>query len=459
LSAFFVIDPFLVANSFIINENILSIFFSGLLLVCYKKDRPLLKLSLIIAILASGYGCGYLIITTFILLIIQWVRGRNPVKNAIASRRLEIQRLFTAIKENWWILFIFMTIFLLQPIEYSSILSGINKFINQWNSPFAIENSPHLFLVGIISYYPLVLIPLLFLNFSDTRKMIKGNINLSMALFLTFIIIAFFPGHLIIDIVWVSVPLCILLAKVLSENSLSLKKEDHILFLLFIFGLASIIISLINLSNSIFIGSFRLENFLIVVFLGISLGMGALIASLFFPNAELMKILRTSFFLVLFVFQIIILNRIIGINHKPDEELIWNGYPTDLELTQQIIKEYSTSNKTNGKKFEIYIEEGIHPSMIWELVEDGYSLKNMMIKLKTNDVFISRTEFLPKSASDFITQKYIVNAYPAWSKQPLKSIFSTDFWKWLLWRDSDLYKEYNFLNIRTKFLNEHVMEE
>jgi len=454
IAAFFVIDPFLVANSVTINGNILAIFFSSLLFFFFQKDRPLLKLLLIIAIFASGYGCGYLLITVLIYLIFKLISKRDSVMNAISFWRSGIRKKILASKENWLIILVFGITLFLQPVEFSSILSGISQFASQWISSFSIMNSPFLYFMGLISYYPLALIPLFLLSFSNTKKSIRANLNLSGIIAISLIIIAVYPGHHFSDLVWVSILLCIFLAQFLSQRKYSLKKEELFFILLFAIGFTSLFISILDLSNRIFIGSFRLENLLESVFLGILIGLGVLIISLFFPNIKLAKALRISIFLFLLSFQMIILNRVIGINNKPDQELIWAGYPTDLELTKQIIDEYASSYKDSQKHFGVQIEDGVHPSLVWELYQGGYFLNSAVALPKNKGVYISRSEVLSDSVSELLTQRFVVNAYPVWVRQPLKSITHTNFWKWLLWRDSDVYKEYNFLNIRAELQKE-----
>ena len=108
----------------------------------------------------------------------------------------------------------------------------------------------------------------------------------------------------------------------------------------------------------------------------------------------------SSMVLVLLVFggitQLSISARAMGLNKKPENEILWNGYFEGKDIVAEIIDTTKTSLKGTSGKLNVYIDEQVSPVEIWAV--------------NSENIYFQKSDLL-SIRPDAITYKYSNNQY------------------------------------------------
>ena len=61
------------------------------------------------------------------------------------------------------------------------------------------------------------------------------------------------------------------------------------------------------------------------------------------------------------------------------------------------------------------------------------------------DILISKTEAIGETTGKYFGQEFIVGSFPRWYIEPVKSVFSYDYWLWLIFGKSKMHKSLNYI--------------
>ena len=459
-SVFFAFDPFSIANSIVFTGSAITIVFAGLFLESFVHKRDYFFLSILILLLGHGRGLGYFLTISFyvlmILIILDYRGVLNHIKLLIKGITFNNKYLLIAG------LLIFITIILsvVAGSPISNTTSDLVIFTLGLGKNFQIGNYPIVYPFALFSYVPLAIIASLIFLIKKPTKEIKTNKLIYLWTLLAFSVIAFYPRHQIIDLVWVSLPLWFITAKLVSnylpEKSFSLKANLPFFAVLLATGLNSVlnVITLVyRAAWGMGINNVLLASLLILIFIII----------LLLYRAYTVSISNTIsiFFLVIFIYigllQLSISARTIGTTHRAENEILWNGYFEDQDIVKKIITTTKTSVYGTSGNLNIMIDGQITPSILWAL-NNGSSFYQKSFTLDTNpEVIVSTKGTISLVNGSYRGEEFISNSYPIWTWDPVVSFISTDFWNWFFFRNNQQYKEYNSIWINKTVLEEHSL--
>ncbi len=250
-SLFFAFDPFGIANSIVFSGNSLTILLVGLIIESIVHKRNCFVLMVTILIISQGRGLGYFVTTFFLFLIFLMIFDKKTIKS-LKELGKELFS-FNQGTKIWGVLLILVLILsLISKIPISSIATEIVNFISSWSKSYEIGNYPIVYPFSLFSYIPIVLfMPLIyFLKMPNPQlRLIKLSY---LWMILAFLIITFYPRHLIIDLVWVSLPLWLIMAILINSifTLLSQPGEVNLPFLTFLLATGlCLVINIISLVN------------------------------------------------------------------------------------------------------------------------------------------------------------------------------------------------------------------
>ena len=220
----------------------------------------------------------------------------------------------------------------------------------------------------------------------------------------------------------------------------------------------SIFLSILRFANIWKTTAINQENILLLIFVCVFFVIGIALVSFFFPEMSVKSSLKKSFIFIIFIIQLVILSRTIGINQQPEQELFWNGYSVDIDLIESLVLDKSTHQVGSMNKSKLSYVGGSDPTFIWKFVENGYEAKKGGTDFGENKWILTQAE-LTNADEGYLQQKLMINAYPKWARHPFESILNFEYWSWFLWRQADLYGEYNYLNFYIGFQKDRILEE
>jgi hypothetical protein len=454
VSLFFAFDPFSIANSIIFSGSTLTILFIGLLIESFVHRRNYSIPLITILLLGHGRGLGIFFAISFLFLIFLFFIDRDTPKRIISIVRENI-----SINKNIMVVTVIILIVIILssvskvPISYSA--SDVVNFALSWSKNYQIGNFPIVFLFAIFTYIPVAIITALIL-FIKRPKVEINKLKLAFLwTALSFLVVSFSPGHLIIDLLWVSLPLWLITALVVNNYAVELSQtlKDNwpyigILFAISI-NLALNIIALVYRSTwGMDISNILLATLLICVFIVLLVLYQAVTASI----TKAFSALFVVGFFLLGLFQLTISARTSGTNNKPESEILWNGYYQDQDIVKEIINKTKANIFGTSGILNIFINGRVNNSILWSINNERLNFQESDTRDKNPEIIISENKTTPITGGSYQGQEFISMSYPIWTWDPVKGIFSTDFWGWFVFRNNQQYEEYNTIWINKKTL-------
>ena len=441
-----------------LSGNIATLLFMGLILNAILHDRKNIIPFTVLLFVGHGRGLGSFIFLVLLFLIILFFVKRNVFVNSIKTIK-DIIFLKTNATVAGFAIILVLILSIIFKIPLSNIASDISSFVSGWTGNYMTGNYPIVYLFAIISSIPFAVVTMLvyFIKKSGEGNNIKGMIFLW--LFLTITINMFYPKHLIIDLIWISLPLCILAAIIIeefiSQNVHILKDEWPFLAVLFSTGINFGLNLIAYVYRSIW-GLDVTNSLLTILFIGIF----AIILLLYKAYTSSLSKAFSALVLVLLVFggitQLSISARAMGSNKKPENEILWNGYFEGNSIASEIINTTTSNLKGTSGKLNVFIDGEARPAEIWAVnSENIYLQKSDLLSIRP-EVVISSNSMINLREDNFQGQEFISDSYPLWTWDPVGSFFSTDYWNWFFFRNNLQYKEYNYIWTNKTLMNDKI---
>jgi len=451
-------DPFGIANSIVFSGNIAMLFFLGLVINAILHERSNLIHLAILLFLGHGRGLGFFLSLVLIFLIILYFMKRNIFSSLMRIIKEKISQKINYTKARSTIILV-LILAIIFKIPLSNIASDLTSFISGWGENYQIGNYPIVYPFAIISSIPLALVTILifFLKETGERKKFKGISILWLAI--TFSIITFYPKHLIIDLIWISIPLCIFTAIIIeefiSQNIHLLKDEWPFMAVLLLTGINLGLNSIAYVYRSVW-GLDVSNTLLALLFISIF----AIVLLLYKAYTSSLTKAFSSIVLVLLVLggitQLSISARAMGFNKKPENEILWNGYYEGKSIVAEIIDTTKTTLKGTSGKLNVYIDELVRPVVIWTVNSENFHFRKSDFLSIRPDALLTSIQTININKDTYQGQEFISNSYPLWTWDPVGSYFSTDYWNWFFFRNNLQYKEYNFIWTNKSLINNKI---
>jgi len=150
--------------------------------------------------------------------------------------------------------------------------------------------------------------------------------------------------------------------------------------------------------------------------------------------------------ILLFVVQVGFSFRANGLSGSQYSEILWAGDIFDKEIIQTQIESKKQTREFANDGIRIGLINLQDPGILWELRNyDVNSYKNFPKSNDKFDILISQTDFLNGTLEKYFGQEFIVNAFPKWTLEPIKSLWLYDYWSWLIFRKSPMQKSFNYI--------------
>lgn len=444
---FFAFDPFLIANSVLITGNTFVLLAAGLMLVAWENKQSRLVLLFIFLMTVLGRGFAYfLIVFTVCLSIYTGLPGiRSGFKEGLEKLNSEkLDRITLA-----FVLVVFIILFILSSTHQDIFVADLSAFIENLTRNYPVGNSPFIYPITLLVYIPLgVVLAVLFLIIKPVPlRKVLSSLVLAGVFFL--ILIMFFPGHRVVDLVWVSTPIWVVSAvsinRIYSLTEARIKR-DFIFQTLLLVSIGNLILSLFSLTYRYRFGLSLTNNlasiFTIIVFMITLVIYWAYLCDIRIAIGGL----GISFLIILLVAQFSATSRTAGFPGFPEREIFWDGYFPDKALIEKLIKTSIGNQIGTIAPADFWVDREISPEVFWDLGENRITRQAVDEDPQRDYKVIFRTDEGGINLSGLhFGQKFLAKSYPAWMNTPLSSVFGNDFWMWYFFRDSQQHQEFNYL--------------
>lgn len=447
LAILLVLDPFQIANSIQANGNILTVLTLFSAIGFILKSRYGIGILAFTAFLLTGINVFYGFVLIFLLIGMIYLFGqKKDLGKRIQEYYQSIQKSITTIVLVGCI-FVFLS-FLLQ-IPYSDFLSHLLQFIQNWNQPYSLGSYPQLFPLALISYLPIIFIGLIPVGKSQIKP--EVNIALYLVALVMLFFVAFYPGHSVLDLVWASLPICILAASkigILIEKYIHYPPKIHIYTLLLMIVLISIAIHFGMLVYKLEFGINLLADLLSVITLLILI----VLIIIFLTSSESLELALNAagigFLLLILTLQTAFSWRASGLNGSPQAEILWGGYFVDEEIAADIILNADLDTIDLDTDKSVAFLDYDNPAVEWSLDQKFPSEKiQFSLGENKNAVVIteSSTGLDDKVLEGYYGQDFVAVSYPLWTWKPFTSLKTSDYWSWLLKRQNEQVHVYHYI--------------
>ncbi|NPV40174.1 MAG: hypothetical protein HPY72_02365 [Anaerolineae bacterium] len=445
------LDPFVNVNSIILSGNTITLCLLVLTADCLRKQRYLTGTISLIGLLLSGASLIY----AGLLMIFLTIYGvlhtkRNPLKNTGAV-------LWDYLRQHLSLLgLIFVIIavstFLLQ-IPLSDFAGNFLYVLQRWGQPYNLGDTPPLYPIALLSYFPMGII-LLIIQRSHNKNAPSTQLNLW--ILVSLIMIALNPGHQMIDLVWVSLPVCLLGALKLDEiitDQEAGSNRQGIYVTIFASLLVSLAITVVMVIYQFNWGLSVISGLLSTITLLIFITM----AFIFLAYSESVSLAastaRLSALIVFLVIQVGFSWRALGLNGNPSAEILWGGYYQGADVVRQIIENADLDTVKTHLDHQVAFLAESNDAVKWG-VSRTYPIKEQPLSLgeASHAVVITTTndELTGRTFESYLGQQFIADSYPMWTWQPLKSLLDSDYWSWLIFRQARMCDGYQTIWVNQK---------
>jgi len=450
LSLFIAIDPFMVVNSIQLGSNIYAFLaFAFLLGAIWKRDvfRGILNL---ILLFFSGRGVMIAMILSIAFLVYQKVHEGDFIKNFIEESKEWWKRNNTFQFQKYLFFGLLLVIgFAIFKIDISLILSDLINNLEYLTRGYSIGESPLAFGVVLISYLPFYIILLLYwlINLLHKGKRPKNFLILWITIALLFIMIN--PYHKFFDLLWVSGPMLlyssIIIPVIIKRRNINNIYEliRTLLFLVLLIALS------MNFSNFIYqgyTGLSQVQTLISIITIVIVIAAFVIFLSYQYNMKHSFHSLISAILIIFFVVQVGFSIRANGLSSLRYSEVLWAGNHFDKQIIQNQIKSNEQTREFTNDGMKIGLLKLQEPGILWELRTYDVSLYKKNLKPNEKfDILISQTDFIVGTAEKYYGQEFIVDAFPKWSIEPIKSLWLYDYWSWLIFRKSQMHKSFNYI--------------
>jgi hypothetical protein len=441
------LDPFVNANSIQINGSALTLCTLLLAWGWLRNQKYLPALLAIFGFLLSGAAIIYALIFGIFILLVDSLEKK-------AGRLLEqLAEIWDYCRQNVQVIAIIaavlvLVIFLL-GIRISDFIGNFQFFFRNWGQPYSVGQTPQLYPIALFSYFPLIVLLLLFGNKKVGREFPSLVTGLGGLLLLVFI--SMNPGHQILDLVWVSLPIALLGAVNLEgliidfgENPARIKTYT----LIFACLLTSFCMTAVMVIYQFNWGLSAISVLLSMISLLIILIMSFIFLAYSESIPLALATTRSAFIIVFFIIQIAFTWRSLGFNGYPSSEILWGGYFDGADVVQQIVDNSGFNVVKTRMNNKVAFCDYDNKSVEWNV---GRRFPNLDLPLgmgETNYTVLITAEsdaLTDKTNVGYLGQKFVADSYPLWVWQPMKSLLDSDYWFWLIFREGQMYKEFNYI--------------
>ena len=445
LGFFLAIDPFLIANSVLITGNTLSILVGCVIALLMIKGKYSLIPFLFVFMALSGRGFTHFLLVPLICNII--IPVVKPVLKSIKDQLFgfgapQTQKVFAILG-----LMILALIFFFAKTDLNIFVADLVGFMKGIQGGYQTDNLPLLYPVALLSYLPLAIV-MAFVSISQKPLSNKGIFFVGW-IASSHLLTIINPGHRVIDLVWVSIPLWVITAITLQKliHELTQVFKENLGFLLILFvSLGNLYLGLLRLTYKLIYGLPAIDTLIAL------LSIVVLIIALVLYWAYL-KNLKTSLMnllavLILFLIlaQISNASHTAGISGYPETEIFWDGYFSDKPIVGRLIESSIANQFGTLDAIEIWSDRSIRSDVFWDIRSEKLIRQIGNEQPETEYPVIIRSSEEPINLSSlYLGQKFVSKEYPVWVRSPISSLLQADFWAWVFMRESQLFHEYNYL--------------
>jgi len=450
LSLFIAIDPFMIVNSIQLGSNIYTyLAFAFLLGAIWKRDVFKGILNLILLFL-SGRGVLIAMILSITFLVYQKAHERDFIINFIEESK------------EWWkknndfqfpkiLFFGLLSVFgiAIFKIDISLILSDLINNLEYLTRGYTMGESPLTFGVVLISYLPFFIVQFLYwlINLLNKGKRPENILILWIIIALLFIIIN--PYHKLFDLLWISGPM-LLYSSLITPINIQRRNfnntSDLIKTLYFMILLIALSMNFSSFIYQGYTGLSQLQTLISIIAILIVIASSVIFLTYKYNMKHSFLCLMNATFILLFVVQVGFSFRASGLSSSRYSEVLWVGDILDKQIIQKQIESKKQTREYTSDGIKIGLLELQEPDILWELRNHDVNLYRKILKPNEKfDILISQTDFVEGAAEKYYGQEFIVDAFPKWSIEPIKSLWFYDYWSWLIFRRSQMHKSFNYI--------------
>jgi hypothetical protein len=206
LSVLLALDPFINANSIQINGSALTLCALALSVAFLRKQKMLPGVLAFLSFMLSGEAIFYgLLLALFITLVAAIEKKPNLLAQTWGKVWDYCRNHLPAIAV---VIFVLVGTTFLLSVRFSDFVGNFLFFFQKWGQPCAIGNAPQLYPVALLSYLPFGVTLLLITPGREKEAFPSFLAGIWMLVLL--VCIALNPGHQILDLVWISLPIAIM---------------------------------------------------------------------------------------------------------------------------------------------------------------------------------------------------------------------------------------------------------
>ncbi len=450
LSLFIAVDHFLVVNSIQIGSNIFTFLaFLFLLGAIWKRDVFTGILSFIL-IFFSGRGVMLAMILGITFLVYQKVHEWDDVNNFIEESKKWWKKNDVFQFPKFLILGLLLVFgFAIFKLDISLILSDLINNLEYIQGGYKMGESPFAYGVVLISYLPFYMILFLYSLINSLNKGKRPENILLLWITIALLFIFFNPYHKFIDLIWISGPMLLYSSFITPINIWrGNSNKTNGLLRIIIFLILLIALSM-NFASFIYQGYSGISQFkTLISIITILIVIAAFIIFLTYQYSTKHSFLNllNATFIILFVVQVGFSLRASGLYGSRYSEVLWVGDIVDKEIIQSQIESKKQTREFTSEGVKVGLLNVSEPCVLWELRScDMNSFKKRLKPNEKFDIVISQEDFIDETMGKYYGQEFIIDAFPKWSIEPIKSLWSYDYWSWLIFRRQQMNKSFNYI--------------
>ncbi len=449
-SLFIAIDPFMIANSILATGNTFVILTAGLLVISWINDRYEFIPILLVSMGLMGRGFTYFVFISTLTII--FTSNIRLVLNGFKSGISTLKTMIEDHKNMFFVPLIVLIIFLFTSTNLNIFISDFAIFYRGLFAGYQPGNSILLYPVAILVYIPLSILLVFTLFFIKTGNR-KELIHLIFYwTCISLVLVSIYPGHRVIDLVWVSIPLWLLGSLVLASLSKRLRsiiRSNLGFFIVLAVAIGNFILSLLSFTYKTHFNLPIVDN-LVAIFTIIVFTIALIIYWAYLQNLQTAikgSILTIVGFLLLF--QISNAIHTAGLSGNPEKEIFWGGYYPDKALIKGIVDTSIGNQLGTLAKIDVWADREVNPQVYWDYGSNHIKKQISVEQPEMDYLAVFKADEEPvKSEAVYLGQKFIAESYPIWTTSPISALIQDDFWSWFFMRDSQQVQAYNYLWLR-----------
>ena len=441
------LDPFQISASLQINSGVLAILCMFLAIAFARKQQFLPAVLAFTAFCLSGLQFYYGIL----LALLFFIAARFNKKQAAFIEKLKSA--LSYIKGNYQkvggSLLVLLMLVLMMGINISSVLGDLAVLISGWKQPYAVSTLPQLYPVVFFAYLPLGIFGIVFGAHSKQGQRLFTYLVSWIIVFL--FLLTFYPAHRIVDLVWLSLPVCVLGALSMDAliDKIKAEQKNRVIYaVILLCVLVSLTISMSKVVYQIKGNLYSLNAILSAITLLVLVVMLLIFMAYNEGIALALNVFNICLLVVLIFVQISFSWRASGLNGNPSAELFWEGYFEGVDQVREIIDNADLESLDDAVNTQVAFYKVENTAVKWSVAAD-YPSEEQPFGLADEHyaVIISPSVEgdLAGAVDGYYGQSFVSSAYPLWIWQPFRSLASSDFWAWLFFRQGQMLREYDHI--------------